>query len=76
MTAVAGVAPCSTRACFILPMRESVPCAYRVVVPSTTDAIVIADRIFRDLFFIGLFLVIFRSQELRRMLGRANSKKI
>ena len=25
--AVAGVAPCSTRSCFILPMRESVPCA-------------------------------------------------
>ena len=41
-----------------------------------TDAIVIADRIFRDFFFIGLFLVTFRSQELRRMLDAANSKKI
>jgi hypothetical protein len=52
-----------------------VPCAYRFV-PSTPNAIVIADRIFRDLFFIGLSLVIFRSQELRRMLDAANSKKI
>jgi len=59
----------------MLPMRESVPCAYRLV-PSTADAIVIADRILRDLFFIGLSLVIFRSHELRRMLNAANSKKI
>ena len=56
-------------------MRESVPCAYRVV-PSTNNAIMLADRIFRDFFFIGLSLVIFRSQELRWMLDAANSKKI
>ncbi len=56
-------------------MRESVPCAYRVV-PSTTNAIVIADRIFRDFDFHRFVLVIFRSQELRRMLDAANSKKI
>jgi len=56
-------------------VRVSVPCAYRVV-PSTANAIVIADRILRDFIFIGLSVVIFRSQELRRMLDAANSKKI
>src|SRR3954469_16409328 len=43
-------------------MRESVPCAYRFV-PSTPNAIVIADRIFRDLFFISLSFVYFAARD-------------